>query len=101
VDDHATHARVDELTTTRLLGLPGFVVVAAGEVGGELEVLIETTQTVTGCPDCGVLAVPHGRREHMVRDVPSANRAVRLGVVQADLALPRAGLPDPHLVRDE
>lgn len=32
------------------LGLPGFVVLAAGEYGGELELFIETTAAVTGCP---------------------------------------------------
>jgi hypothetical protein len=43
VDDHATHAHVEDSTTTaRLLGLPGLVVLGAGEVGGELEVLVET-----------------------------------------------------------
>ena len=49
-----------------------------GEVGGELEVLVETTETVTGCRRCGVLEVPHCRREHWVRDVPWAGRAVLL-----------------------
>jgi hypothetical protein len=34
-----------------MLGLPGFVVVAAAEVGGKLELVVETTGTVTGCPD--------------------------------------------------
>jgi hypothetical protein len=47
-------------------------------VGGELEVLVETTQTVTGCRRCGVLAAAHGRREHLVRDIPSAGRPVLL-----------------------
>jgi transposase len=53
-----------------VLGLDGFVLLAAGVVGGELELLVETTETVTGCPACGMVATAHGRREHLVRDVP-------------------------------
>jgi transposase len=61
-----------------MLGLAGFVVLAGAEYGGELEVLIETTETTTGCPRCGVVATAHGRREHLVRDIPSAGRPVTL-----------------------
>jgi transposase len=61
-----------------MLGLPGFVVLAAAEVGGELELVVETTGTVTGCPDCGVVATPHARRDHLVRDIPAAGRPVLL-----------------------
>ncbi len=39
----------------RLLGLDGFVVLAAAELAGEVELLVETTETVTGYPRCGVL----------------------------------------------
>lgn len=60
----------------RMLGLPGFVVLAAGEVAGELELLIETGAALTGCPRCGVLATAHGRRPHLLRDVPAAGRPV-------------------------
>ena len=35
-------------TATVSLGLPGFVVVAAAEYGGELELLVETTESVAG-----------------------------------------------------
>ncbi len=61
-----------------MLGLAGFEVLGAGEYGGELEVLIETTATVAGCPVCGVVAAAHGRRTHLVRDVPAGGRAVLL-----------------------
>ena len=61
-----------------LLGLPDFVVLAAGDVAGEVELLVETTATVTGCPRCGVLAEPDGRRPVLVRDLPAAGRPVVL-----------------------
>ena len=54
------------------------MVLAAGEYGGELELLVETISTVSGCEGCGVVAIPHGRREHVVRDVPSGGRPVTL-----------------------
>ena len=66
----------------RLLGLDGFVVLAAVEVSGEVELLVEMTETVTGCPGCGVLAEPHGRRPFSVRDLPIAGRPVVLGWVR-------------------
>ena len=74
VDD--ANARPD--TAARMLGLPGFMVLAAGEYGGELELLVETISTVSGCEGCGVVAIPHGRREHVVRDVLSGGRPVTL-----------------------
>ena len=61
-----------------MLGISGLVVLAAGEYGGELELLVETSESVTGCPRCGVVAVAHGRREHLVRDIPSAGRPVAI-----------------------
>ena len=61
-----------------MLGLAGFEVLAAGEYGGELELLVQTVETVAGCPVCGVVARPHGRRTHLVRDIPAAGRPVLL-----------------------
>jgi len=60
------------------LGLSGFVVLAAGEYGGELELLIETTESVTGCPRCGVVATLHDRKPRWVRDLPCGGRPVLL-----------------------
>ena len=61
-----------------LLGLDGFVLVAAAVVGGELHQLIETTAAVVGCSTCGAAARPHDRREVRVRDLPSGGRPVVL-----------------------
>jgi hypothetical protein len=68
VEDDAT------VLSALMLGLAGFVVLAAAEYGGELELLVESAETVAGCPGCGVLATAHGRRDHLVRDIPVAGR---------------------------
>jgi transposase len=65
-------------TATAALGLPGFVVLAAGEYAGELELLVETTASVTGCPRCGVVATLHDRKSRSVRDLPCGGRPVIL-----------------------
>jgi transposase len=61
-----------------LLGLDGFVVVATAEVGGELELLVETTADLVGCPGCGAVARAKDRRPTWVRDLPLAGRPVVL-----------------------
>src|SRR5687767_13395753 len=53
-----------------LLGLDGFVVVTTAEVGGELELLVETTADLVGCPGCGAVARAKDRRPTWVRDLP-------------------------------
>ena len=63
---------------TAMLGLPGFRLVAVSERDGELEQAVETTEDVTGCPACGVVAALHDRRPSWVRDLPSAGRPVTL-----------------------
>ena len=67
----------------------------AVEIGGELELLIETTDDLVGCPRCGAVARPKDRRPSWVRDLPIAGRPVVLCWVEADLVLP------PRAVRAE
>ena len=68
----------DGSAATAMLGLPGFVLLAVSQVEGELEQAIETAAAEEFCRDCGVRAVPHGRRPVRVRDLPSAGRPVTL-----------------------
>jgi transposase len=62
----------------RLLGLPGFAVLAVADYGGEIEMMIETTESVVGCPRCGTVATLHDRRPRLVRDLPCGGRPVQL-----------------------
>lgn len=62
-------------TAQIVLDLPGFVLLAAGEYGGELELLVETVATGVRCLQCGGRAQAHDRREHLRRDLPVAGRA--------------------------
>lgn len=61
-----------------MLGLPGFVLLAVSDHDDELEYAIETTEAVTGCPICGVVARLHDRRRTDVRDLPAGGRPVTL-----------------------
>ena len=63
----------------RLFGVEGFHVldVTAGEDGKRL-IDVESDQALTGCPDCGVVAVGHGRRVQVLHDTPSFARPVRV-----------------------
>lgn len=45
-----------------LFGLEGFEVVSVAELDDELELLIETTADLVGCPGCGAVAQPKDRR---------------------------------------
>jgi transposase len=61
-----------------IVDLPGFTVLAAGEYGGELELLVESAAVAVDCGRCGGPAQVHDRREHLLRDVPVAGRATVL-----------------------
>lgn len=68
----------DGSAVSALVGLDGFVVLAQVDLDGEWWVKIETTAVVVGCAACGARAVGHGRRLIQVRDLPVADRPVRL-----------------------
>jgi transposase len=61
-----------------LLDLDGLEVVSAELVGGEWQLVVQTTATMVGCEGCGVRATPHGRRVVRVRDLPIGGRPVVL-----------------------
>jgi protein-arginine kinase activator protein McsA len=42
--------------TAALFGLAGFEILAAADAGGELEVLVQTSADLVGCPECGAVA---------------------------------------------
>jgi transposase len=61
-----------------MFGVPGVRVLTAEQERGGLRLTVETDQQVEGCHHCGVLAVPHGRREHLLHDAPFGHRRVRI-----------------------
>ena len=62
-----------------MFGVEGVHVLAVTRRDDGLVVLdVETDQTLTGCPDCGVVAVGHGRRVQVLHDAPSFGRPVRV-----------------------
>jgi transposase len=65
-------------SASRLLDLDDFQLVSAELVGGEWQLAVQATATVTGCGGCGVRATPHGRRTVRVRDLPIGGRPVVL-----------------------
>lgn len=65
-------ARADEL-----FDAPGLHVLEVDhDDGGRLVVTVESDEVLTGCRRCGVVAVGHGRREHLVHDAPSFGTSV-------------------------
>ena len=61
-----------------VLGLEGFRLVAVDEHDGELELAVQTTNDMAGCPGCGAVATAHGRRPVRVRDLPVGGRPTTL-----------------------
>ena len=52
-----------------LFNVPGLHVLEVDHDDGRVVVTVESDQTLTGCPSCGVVAVAHGRR-HPARPLP-------------------------------
>ncbi|MGO4493203.1 transposase family protein [Arthrobacter sp. 2YAF22_2] len=65
--------RADALLGVEGVHLSSVTATAAGLVLG-----VETGEDLTGCPDCGVVAVGHGRRPVRLHDIPCFGRPVRL-----------------------
>jgi len=61
-----------------MFGVPGVRVLAAQRSSDGLRLTVETEQRVEGCRGCGVLAVLHDRREHVLHDAPFGHRRVRV-----------------------
>ena len=59
-----------------VLGMEGFLLLAAVEVDGELHQLVETEASVVGCRGCGTRALSKGRRKTKVRDLSCGGRPV-------------------------
>ena len=53
-----------------LFNVHGLHVLEVDHDDGRVVVTVESDQTLTGCPSCGVVAVAHGRRVHRVHDAP-------------------------------
>ncbi|MGA8993857.1 MAG: ISL3 family transposase [Nocardioidaceae bacterium] len=51
---------------------------ASTDDDGVVRVDVETDQTLSGCPDCGVVAIGHGRRVQVLHDAPCFGRPVRV-----------------------
>lgn len=61
-----------------LLGVEGVHVSSVMATGRGLVLGVETGEDVTGCPDCGVVAVGHGRRRVRLHGIPCFGRPVML-----------------------
>jgi hypothetical protein len=64
-----------------------------------LVLYVETGETLSGCPACGVIAIGHGRHQVRLHDISLFRRAGAAAVGQAPLALPGPGLSGEHLHR--
>lgn len=82
-----------------MFGVPGVRVLGAESDDRGLQPMVETDQQVEGCRDCGVLAVLHDRREHLLHDAPFGHRRVLVRWRKRGLAVPGTGVPDGDGVR--
>jgi len=68
-----------------------------------LRLLVETAVTETGCPGCGVVAEPRGRRARRLHDIPAFGAPVEVVWRQrryrcVEPACPRRGFTEDHLL---
>ncbi|HEX2027089.1 MAG TPA: hypothetical protein VHF25_03740 [Nitriliruptorales bacterium] len=77
-DVQATGMDHSSATRTLVVGLDGFVVLAATGYERELVLLVETVADRAFCRECGVRAGSKGRARTLVREVPMGDRPVVL-----------------------
>jgi transposase len=77
-----------------LFNLSGIHVLAIESADpGVLALTVETAPEVAGCPECGVVATGHGRRTHLLHDIPSFGIPVRLRWRKRIWRCPEAACP--------
>ncbi|RNL59930.1 transposase, partial [Arthrobacter oryzae] len=76
-----------------LLGVEGIHVSTVMTTAAGLVLGVETGEEVAGCPECGVVAVGHGRRQVRLHDIPCFGRPVRLLWAKRVWRCPDTGCP--------
>ncbi|MFC7847097.1 hypothetical protein ACFUTU_01325 [Arthrobacter sp. NPDC057388] len=76
-----------------MLGVEGIPTSSVTATGVGLVLGVETGEDVTGCLDCGVVAVGHGRRRVRLRNIPCFGRPVRLLWAKRVWRCPDPGFP--------
>jgi transposase len=61
-----------------LLDVTGIHITAVTRTSAGLTLNVETGAEIAGCPECGVVAIGHGRRPVVLHDIPCFGRPVRL-----------------------
>ena len=61
-----------------MLGVEGVHVSSVAATATGLVLRTETEEDIAGCPDCGVVAVGHGRRQVRLHDILCFGRPVRI-----------------------
>jgi transposase len=77
-----------------MLGLPGFRVTAVVIDGDEMLLGIETPRQAAGCPSCGVIARTKDRLRVIIRDLPYADRRVKLVWSKRRFCCPERDCPE-------
>ncbi|XAS69591.1 transposase family protein [Micrococcaceae bacterium Sec5.7] len=77
-----------------MFNIDGIHISAAVAGSGDTLLLdVESDATITGCPDCGVVAIGHGRRRVQLHDIPCFGRPVRLVRAKRTWRCPDADCP--------
>jgi transposase len=76
-----------------MVGLAGVHVVDVVRPDGQVRFTIETPRQTQGCRLCGVVAHSHGRRTHLLRDIPCSGSVVVLVWRQRTWSCPDQACP--------